>query len=66
VLPKLSTVLAEYHRLASECGENARRSHDAKTNEIYSVMERHWTFLAQSYELIERFEDSAPDGSRNG
>jgi hypothetical protein len=54
VLPELSRVIAECHRLASECGQNARLSCDPKSNEIYSVMERHWNSLAQTYEGIER------------
>jgi len=54
----LSRVIAECHRLARECGDNARLSQDVKSNEIYSVMERHWIFLAQRYEVIERLKGS--------
>jgi hypothetical protein len=66
VLRELSTVIAECYRLARECGDNARLSHDAKSNEIYSVMERQWIFLAQRYEVIERLKESPTGGRREG
>lgn len=64
MLCELSRVIAECHRLAGECGQNARLSRDPKSHEIYSVMERHWSSLAQSYELIERLKGSASESRR--
>jgi hypothetical protein len=64
VLRKLSREIAECYRLANKCRDSARLSHDAKSKEIYSLMERHWIFLARSYEFTERLEDFTAESRR--
>lgn len=61
MLRELSRVISECHLLASKCEQSARLSRDPRSTQIYSVMERHWNSLAQSYERIERLKESRTD-----
>jgi hypothetical protein len=54
MLQKLSDQAAECYRLARNAKEKADRACDEAIRRDYLALERRWTKLAQSYELLER------------
>jgi hypothetical protein len=64
MLQKTSELVADCHRRAFECNENAKAATNAEDRQFYLDMERRWLFLARSYELTDRLTTMSDDIDR--
>jgi len=56
MLSWLSENIAECHRAADRCAQEASKEHDPGLRRDFLDMERRWLALARSYELTEQLE----------
>ena len=52
----ISAQVRECLRYAEHCAQTAQNQSDPQIRQIYQEMQRHWLYLARSYEFSEQLE----------